>query len=86
MEDTGELLAADAKQQAGQGLSRLLNVVDGLLGESSQALFLVPPTRRHARDPSRDREARPLRPAPGVRPLGVEEANLGSKPTTQPRG
>jgi hypothetical protein len=41
MEDTGELLAADAKEQVGQGLSRLLNVVDGLLGESSQALFLV---------------------------------------------
>jgi ATP-dependent 26S proteasome regulatory subunit len=41
MEDTGELLTADAKQRAGQGLSRLLNVVDGLLGESSQAIFLV---------------------------------------------
>lgn len=41
LEDTGELLCADAKQQAGQGLSRLLNVVDGLLGESSRALFLV---------------------------------------------
>lgn len=41
MEDTGELLTADAKQQAGQGLSRMLNVVDGLLGESAQALFLV---------------------------------------------
>lgn len=41
LEDTGELLAADAKQGAGQGLSRLLNVVDGLLGESSQALFVV---------------------------------------------
>jgi len=41
LEDAGELLAEDAKQQAGQGLSRLLNVVDGLLGESSQALFLV---------------------------------------------
>lgn len=41
MEDTGELLTADAKQQSGQGLSRMLNVVDGLLGESAQALFLV---------------------------------------------
>jgi hypothetical protein len=41
LEDTGELLTADAKQQAGQGLSRLLNVVDGLLGESSRSLFLV---------------------------------------------
>jgi hypothetical protein len=41
LEDTGELLAADAKERSGQGLSRLLNVVDGLLGESSQAFFLV---------------------------------------------
>jgi ATPase family associated with various cellular activities (AAA) len=41
LEDTGELLAADAKERAGQGLSRLLNVVDGLLGDSSRALFLV---------------------------------------------
>jgi len=41
LEDTGELLAADAKERSGQGLSRLLNVVDGLLGESSNAFFLV---------------------------------------------
>jgi hypothetical protein len=41
LEDTGELLTADAKEQTGQGLSRLLNVADGLLGESSQALFLL---------------------------------------------
>ena len=30
LEDTGELLSADARMQAGQGLSRFLNVVDGL--------------------------------------------------------
>jgi SpoVK/Ycf46/Vps4 family AAA+-type ATPase len=41
LEDTGELLSADAKQRTGQGLSRLLNVVDGLLGESSKSLFLI---------------------------------------------
>lgn len=41
MEDTGELLSADAKERAGQGLSRMLNMVDGLLGQSAQALFLV---------------------------------------------
>jgi SpoVK/Ycf46/Vps4 family AAA+-type ATPase len=41
LEDTGELFTADAKEQTGQGLSRLLNVADGLLGESSQALFLL---------------------------------------------
>jgi hypothetical protein len=33
LEDTGELLSADAKHRSGQGLSRLLNVADGLLGQ-----------------------------------------------------
>jgi hypothetical protein len=41
LEDTGELLAADAKQQAGQGLSRLLNVVDGIIGQGLRVLVLV---------------------------------------------
>lgn len=41
LEDTGELLPSDAKERTGQGLSRLLNVADGLLGECSQALFLL---------------------------------------------
>lgn len=41
LEDTGELLAADAKQQTGQALSRLLNVVDGLIGQGLRVLVLV---------------------------------------------
>lgn len=41
LEDAGELLAADARTVAGQGLSRLLNVTDGLLGEGMRALVLV---------------------------------------------
>lgn len=41
LEDTGELLTADARSRAGQGLSRLLNVVDGLLGQGSRTLVLV---------------------------------------------
>lgn len=41
LEDTGELLAMDAKQQTGQGLSRLLNVVDGLIGQGLRVLVLV---------------------------------------------
>jgi hypothetical protein len=32
LEDTGELLAADANERTGQGLSRVLNVVDGIIG------------------------------------------------------
>jgi hypothetical protein len=41
LEDTGELLASDAKHQTGQGLSRLLNIADGLLGQGLRVLFLV---------------------------------------------
>ena len=40
-EDTGELLSLDARQQTGQGLSRLLNVVDGLIGQGLRVLVLV---------------------------------------------
>ncbi len=41
LEDTGELLAADARMQSGQGLSRFLNVVDGLIGQGLRVLVLV---------------------------------------------
>ena len=41
LEDAGELLAADARAVAGQALSRLLNVTDGLLGEGLRAVVLV---------------------------------------------
>lgn len=41
LEDTGELLAADARAQRGQGLSRFLNVVDGLIGQGLRILVLV---------------------------------------------
>lgn len=41
LEDTGELLAANAKESYGQGLSRLLNVVDGMIGQGLRVLALV---------------------------------------------
>lgn len=41
MEDTGEMLSADAKERAGQGLSRLLNVVDGLIGQGLKILVMI---------------------------------------------
>ena len=41
LEDSGELLAADARAVAGQALSRLLNLTDGLLGAGLRALVLV---------------------------------------------
>jgi hypothetical protein len=48
LEDTGELLSADAKERSGQGLSRLLNVVDGLLGQGLRVMVLVT-TNEHLR-------------------------------------
>ena len=41
LEDTGELLSADARASMGQGLSRFLNVVDGLIGQGLRVLVLV---------------------------------------------
>jgi hypothetical protein len=41
LEDAGELLAADARQATGQGLSRILNVADGLLGRGSNTSLLI---------------------------------------------
>ena len=41
LEDTGELMSADARTRSGQGLSRLLNVVDGLIGQGLRVLVLV---------------------------------------------
>jgi hypothetical protein len=35
------LLSADARERAGQGLSRFLNVVDGLIGQGLRVLVLV---------------------------------------------
>jgi hypothetical protein len=41
LEDTGELLTGDARAVIGQGLSRFLNVVDGLIGQGLRVLALV---------------------------------------------
>lgn len=41
LEDTGELMSSDARERSGQGLSRLLNVVDGLIGQGLRILVLV---------------------------------------------
>lgn len=41
MEDTGEVLGLDAKDKSGQGLSRLLNLSDGILGQGTKILFLL---------------------------------------------
>jgi hypothetical protein len=41
LEDTGELLTSDARAVIGQGLSRFLNVVDGMIGQGLRVLVLV---------------------------------------------
>lgn len=41
LEDAGEMLTLDAKERVGQGLSRLLNVTDGLIGQGTRVLILV---------------------------------------------
>lgn len=41
LEDAGEMLARDAKVREGQGLSRLLNVGEGLIGQGLRVLTLI---------------------------------------------
>lgn len=41
IEDSGELIALDAKTQTGQALSRLLNLSDGILGQGTKILVLI---------------------------------------------
>lgn len=70
LEDTGELLSADARERAGQGLSRFLNVVDGLIGQGLRVLVLV----------TTNEEIRKLHPAvarPGRCAANIEFGPLG---------
>jgi hypothetical protein len=41
LEDAGELMSAEASQHAGQGLSRLLNLTDGMLGQGLKVMVLI---------------------------------------------
>lgn len=41
LEDAGELLEIDAKQRTGQGLSRLLNLSEGLIGQGLKIAILI---------------------------------------------
>lgn len=41
LEDAGELLSRDAKVRQGQGLSRLLNMSEGLIGQGLRVLTLI---------------------------------------------
>ena len=74
-EDTGELLAKDAKSQMGQGLSRLLNVVDGLIGQSLPTMVLI--TTNEKLQGMDDAVTRPGRAGSIIefQPFTAEEAN-----------
>jgi hypothetical protein len=74
LEDTGELLQPDAKAVIGQGLSRFLNVADGLIGQGLRVLVLV--TTNEEIRKLHPAVARPGRSAANVRfdPLAAEEA------------
>jgi hypothetical protein len=41
LEDAGELMSVSARDEVGQGLSRLLNLTDGLLGQGVRCILLV---------------------------------------------
>jgi hypothetical protein len=75
MEDCGELLGGDAKERVGQGLSRLLNVSDGLLGQGQRLLFVITTNEDiQALHPAVTRPGRCLANL-HVGPLGAAEAN-----------
>lgn len=59
MEDTGELLTEHARERSGQGLSRLLNVVDGFIGQGLRVLVLITTNEEfHKLHPAVSREGR----------------------------
>jgi hypothetical protein len=75
LEDAGELIQADARAAAGQGLSRFLNVVDGLIGQGLRILVLV----------TTNEEIRRLHPAvarPGRCAANIEFGQLSPEEAT----
>jgi hypothetical protein len=75
LEDTGELLSGEARAAVGQGLSRFLNVVDGLIGQGLRVLVLV--TTNEELRTLHPAVARPGRAAANVEftPLAPDEAS-----------
>jgi hypothetical protein len=75
LEDAGELLRGDARSFVGQGLSRFLNLCDGLLGQEERLILLVttndPLKRLH---PAVSRPGRCMAEIE-FRPLSKREAN-----------
>jgi hypothetical protein len=74
LEDAGELLARDAKMWQGQGLSRLLNMSEGLIGQGLRVLMLI--STNDPLDALNDAVSRPGRTAAVIefRPLSIDES------------
>jgi hypothetical protein len=74
LEDAGELLRPDAREQVGQGLSRLLNLTDGLFGQGMRILVLITTNEPHGLlHPAVDRPGRCWNTTDFV-PLPAEQA------------
>jgi hypothetical protein len=75
IEDAGELLSADAKVRQGQGLSRLLNLSEGLIGQGLRVLILI--STNDKLQSLNEAVARPGRTAAEIEftALSVEESN-----------
>jgi ATPase family associated with various cellular activities (AAA) len=75
LEDAGEMMGIDARRRFGQGLSRLLNLTDGILGQGRKLMVLVTTNEELGKlNPATTRPGRCLSPIE-FRPLSVAEAN-----------
>lgn len=84
LEDSGEMLTADAKQRVGQGLSRLLNIVDGILGQGLKLMVLVTTNEElKSLHPAVSRDGR-CAAICGFEALDVERANQWIKTNKAP--
>ena len=75
LEDAGELLARDARSVVGQGLSRFLNVCDGLIGQAEPVTLLVTTNEPLGRLHPAVRRAGRCAATVEFAPLPVDEAN-----------
>jgi hypothetical protein len=75
LEDAGELMARDAKTSSGQGLGRLLNMGEGLIGQGLRVLTLISTNERL--ESLNEAVARPGRTAAEIEftALSIEESN-----------